>query len=180
MLFCKLALSPMPHARVRHIDASAALAMPGVKAILDDGRTSRARRQPHRQRHRHPGKQARRAGPRDGATLSGRADPGRGCGGRIHGGRSDRENSYRPRTAAVRRRSAGEFASQRAECTPSRQCVGAAPEQSDRRSRGAGNQVDRGRICRGQGRPPAHGQGDRPMVLWRRGWRIQERRGGAR
>src|SRR5579864_8537417 len=34
MLFCKLALSPMPHARVRGIDARAALAMPGVKAIL--------------------------------------------------------------------------------------------------------------------------------------------------
>jgi xanthine dehydrogenase molybdenum-binding subunit len=34
MLFCKLLLSPMPHARVRHVDASAALAMPGVKAIL--------------------------------------------------------------------------------------------------------------------------------------------------
>jgi xanthine dehydrogenase molybdenum-binding subunit len=34
MLFCKLLLSPMPHARVRHIDAKAALAMPGVKAIL--------------------------------------------------------------------------------------------------------------------------------------------------
>src|SRR5256712_5505090 len=34
MLFCKLLLSPMPHARVTHIDASAALAMPGVKAIL--------------------------------------------------------------------------------------------------------------------------------------------------
>src|SRR6201987_3976934 len=34
MLFCKLLLSPMPHARVRKIDASAALAMRGVKAIL--------------------------------------------------------------------------------------------------------------------------------------------------
>jgi len=34
MLFCKLALSPMPHARVRNIDTSKALAMPGVKAIL--------------------------------------------------------------------------------------------------------------------------------------------------
>ena len=34
MLFCKLLLSPMPHARVRSIDASAALAMPGVKAII--------------------------------------------------------------------------------------------------------------------------------------------------
>jgi xanthine dehydrogenase molybdenum-binding subunit len=34
MLFTKLLLSPMPHARVRRIDASAALAMPGVKAVL--------------------------------------------------------------------------------------------------------------------------------------------------
>ena len=34
MLFAKLLLSPMPHARVRSIDSSAALAMPGVKAIL--------------------------------------------------------------------------------------------------------------------------------------------------
>jgi CO/xanthine dehydrogenase Mo-binding subunit len=34
MLFCKLLLSPMPHARVKRIDVSAALAMPGVKAIL--------------------------------------------------------------------------------------------------------------------------------------------------
>jgi CO/xanthine dehydrogenase Mo-binding subunit len=34
MLFCKLLLSPMPHARVKRIDTRAALAMPGVKAIL--------------------------------------------------------------------------------------------------------------------------------------------------
>jgi len=34
MLFCKLLLSPMPHCRVRNIDARAALAMPGVKGIL--------------------------------------------------------------------------------------------------------------------------------------------------
>jgi CO/xanthine dehydrogenase Mo-binding subunit len=34
MLFAKLLLSPMPHARVRRIDTSAAEAMPGVKAIL--------------------------------------------------------------------------------------------------------------------------------------------------
>jgi CO/xanthine dehydrogenase Mo-binding subunit len=34
MLFCKLLLSPMPHARVKRIDAKAALAMPGVKGIL--------------------------------------------------------------------------------------------------------------------------------------------------
>ena len=36
MLFAKLLLSPMPHARVRNIDARAALAMPGVHAILTE------------------------------------------------------------------------------------------------------------------------------------------------
>ncbi|MGC4084039.1 MAG: molybdopterin-dependent oxidoreductase [Vicinamibacterales bacterium] len=34
MLWAKLLLSPMPHARVRHLDTSRAMAMPGVKAIL--------------------------------------------------------------------------------------------------------------------------------------------------
>ncbi len=34
MLFCRLVLSPMPHARIKHIDMEEALAMPGVKAIL--------------------------------------------------------------------------------------------------------------------------------------------------
>src|ERR1035438_2777980 len=34
MLFCKLLLSPMPHARVKSIKSNVALAMPGVKAIL--------------------------------------------------------------------------------------------------------------------------------------------------
>src|SRR5918912_1908771 len=34
MLFCKLLTSPMPHARVKRLDTSKALAIPGVKAIL--------------------------------------------------------------------------------------------------------------------------------------------------
>ncbi len=34
MVFCRLMLSPMPHARVRNVDASEALAMPGVLGIL--------------------------------------------------------------------------------------------------------------------------------------------------
>src|ERR1700755_3427956 len=34
MLFCKLLISPEPHARVRQIDARAALAMSGVAAVL--------------------------------------------------------------------------------------------------------------------------------------------------
>ncbi len=34
MLFCRLALSPMPHGRVKRINAEKALAMPGVRGIL--------------------------------------------------------------------------------------------------------------------------------------------------
>src|SRR3984885_2973994 len=34
MLFAKLLLSPVPHGRVKRLDVSEALAMPGVKAIL--------------------------------------------------------------------------------------------------------------------------------------------------
>lgn len=55
MLFCRLVLSQMPHGRITHIDASEALAMPGVRAVLtaddippqadyldDNGRTIKA------------------------------------------------------------------------------------------------------------------------------------------
>jgi CO/xanthine dehydrogenase Mo-binding subunit len=34
MLFAKLLLSPYPHARVLHIDAAEALAMPGVRGMI--------------------------------------------------------------------------------------------------------------------------------------------------
>ena len=34
MLFCRLVLSPTPHARIRRIHTGAAMAVPGVKAIL--------------------------------------------------------------------------------------------------------------------------------------------------
>src|SRR6202521_6005638 len=57
MLFCKLLLSPLPHARVKRIDASEALAMPGMRAILtaedlpapadtltDNGKVNKARK----------------------------------------------------------------------------------------------------------------------------------------
>ena len=66
MLFAKLLLSPMPHARVRNIDASAALAMPGVKAILTAERSAGSRPE-------------RRARADQRAVLRGRADPRR-CG----------------------------------------------------------------------------------------------------
>ena len=55
MLFCRLVLSEMPHGRIKNVDASEALAMPGVKAVFtaddipaqadyldDNGRTIKA------------------------------------------------------------------------------------------------------------------------------------------
>src|SRR5438874_9608453 len=36
MLFCKLLTSPYPHAKVKRLDTSKALAMPGVKAIITE------------------------------------------------------------------------------------------------------------------------------------------------
>src|SRR6516225_1423512 len=36
MLFAKLLVSPMPHAKVTKLDVSKALAMPGVKAIITE------------------------------------------------------------------------------------------------------------------------------------------------
>src|SRR5258705_5425839 len=46
MLFCKQLLSPEPHARVRHIDARAALAMRGVAAVLTADELPIVRRDP--------------------------------------------------------------------------------------------------------------------------------------
>src|SRR5438046_8819936 len=45
MLFAKLLVSPYPHARVKRLDTSAAMAYPGVKAILtaDDMQGAAAR-----------------------------------------------------------------------------------------------------------------------------------------
>ena len=52
MLFAKLLVSPMPHARVKRLDTSAALAMPGVKAILHGRRHARRRRRRDARRRR--------------------------------------------------------------------------------------------------------------------------------
>ncbi len=81
MLFCKLLLSPLPHARVTHLDTSAALAMPGVKAILTAGRTSPSGRLHHRQRHGHKSQSESRASHDHPAALPGRTHPRRRCGG---------------------------------------------------------------------------------------------------
>ena len=97
MLFTKLLLSPMPHARVRRIDTRAALAMPGVKAILtaDDL----------------PGPPRRRARADQRAALSGRADSRRRRDRRVHGRGGDRTDrratSSRCRSSSIRSRACG-------------------------------------------------------------------------
>src|SRR5262245_40811608 len=98
MLFAKLLLSPMPHARVRHIDASEALKMPGVHAVLtaDDmppaltdtllARGDRDASVP--------------VAPAAGRGEGGRGEGGRGEGGRGEGGRGERGRGEAGRGAA--------------------------------------------------------------------------------
>src|SRR4026208_2298953 len=76
MLFCKLLLSPMPHCRVRGVDAREALAMAGGEALLAPA--PRARPPPGRGGGGRIGdRPIARAGARRGerAGLPGRADP---------------------------------------------------------------------------------------------------------
>ena len=108
MIFAKLLLSPLPHARVTRLDLSAALAMPGVKAIADRRRSAEAGRLHQRQRPGHLRQSRWRGRAHERARLPGPADPG-GCRGRRgHRGRRDRKNRDRVRAAALHRRSAGE------------------------------------------------------------------------
>ena len=92
MLFAKLLLSPMPHARVLYIDKEGALAMPGVKAILtaDDvpdlnGAEKALTNEP---------------------LYVGRTDSRDRRRGRGIGGRGNRSHPHRSRAAALGRRSA--------------------------------------------------------------------------
>src|ERR1700692_1530597 len=94
MLFCKLLLSPVPHGRVKHIDASEALAMPGVRAILtaddlpapadtltDNGTVIKASKWGERGLTMEPVYQGARRGAGEGAGVSGGADSRGGCRG---------------------------------------------------------------------------------------------------
>ena len=128
MLFAKLLLSPMPHARVKRLDTSAALAMPGVKAILTaDDLPGAAASAPTLGE----GVQATAQGERGAdqrAALSGRADSRRRRRRRAHRRRSDRSDRDRVRAAAVRRRSDREPAARRPERARRRATSGARAE----------------------------------------------------
>ncbi len=104
MLFAKLLVSPMPHARIKRIDTTAAMAMPGVKAILTSGRHARrgGRCDPRRGC---AGIGAGRTRADRRAALPGRADS-RDCGRRrTDRGARHRSHRHRIRAATLRRRS---------------------------------------------------------------------------
>ena len=92
MLFCKLLLSPMPHARVKHLDLSKALAMPGVKAILTADDLPAPADSVTDLGAGDQGQHARRKGAHQRADVPGRADSGRGRGRRTDRRRSDRKD----------------------------------------------------------------------------------------
>ena len=180
MLFARQLLSPMPHARVTRIDASAALAMPGVKAMLTADDLPKPAWRDDRPRPERSSRSAQRAGADDGADVPGRADPRRRRGGRTDRRRSDRADRHRIRAAALRHRSAWRVCDPAAPTrapTATSGCASRAKSRParSRRSRRRG-EVDRGRLRRRRRRRAADGQAGRRVDLRRRrGW-LQERR----
>ena len=73
MLFARLLLSPYAHARIRSIDASAALAMPGVKAILTGDDVPGPKDQINDNGHDDQGQSSQRNGARQRSDVSGSA-----------------------------------------------------------------------------------------------------------
>ncbi len=153
--------SPMPHARVTRIDTSAALAMPGVKAILtaDDlpGVVEGANLAKASSRARSA------SGPHDRAALPRRADPGGRGRRRADRGRGDRTDSRRVRAAALRGRPAGDPAARRPERAGAGERLGRAARRAAAAPMRAPPprppphqraEVDRGGLRRG-GRGPA-------------------------
>ena len=117
MLFAKLLLSPLPHARIRRIDASAALAMPGVVADHHRrGRSEAAAAACSSARHA-----AQRANTLPEVALAtepfyqGEPIVAVAAIDEADGNRGDRENQGRVRAAAVCRRSDGDAAAWRTE-----------------------------------------------------------------
>ena len=147
MLFAKLLLSPMPHARVTRHRHERGAGDAGRQGDPHRRRPAagRRRRQPRRGHHR---QHAQRARADERAALRGRADSRRRGRRRADRRRSDREDPDRVRAAAVRRRSGREPAARIAErARPKATCgCGRSPPPRGapaRRAAGAGTEVDR-------------------------------------
>ena len=167
MLFCKLLLSPMPHARVRRMDTRAALAMPGVKAILtaddlpapadtltDNGTVIKASKWGERGLTMEPvyqGEPILAVAAVDELTAAEAIE-------KI-------EIDFEPLPFVNRRQHMGAAGGARvATCFDTRS--GSAC--------GHRTQVDQGRLRRGKARSSSDGQDSRRMVLWRSRFRVQE------
>ena len=126
MLFCKLLLSPMPHARVRSIDARAALAMPGVKAILTVDDLPAPADSHDRQRHRDHGQHARAIAALTNEPLfQGEPILAVAAVDELTAAEAIEKIKIDLRAAAVRRRSAGEPAARRTQRADRRKRLGA-------------------------------------------------------
>ncbi len=109
MAFCRLMLSPMPHAKVRNIDAKEALAMPGVFGILtaDDvpAQPPPERSDPHQRADvRRPADPRGRGRRRDDRARRDRQDQARSRGAAVHGRPAREPVPGRPRRAPRRQR----------------------------------------------------------------------------
>ena len=153
MVFCKLLTSPMPHAKIRSIDASEALKMPGVLGILTADDVPQFP------------PPSRRSSPRTrsstSATRSSRWRPRR----EHRGGRARRDQD-RLRATAARARPARQPAIPADRSAVQRQCRGRADQPADRQVGG------RGLRC-GRRRQAADGQACRRMELRRSRCRLQ-------
>ena len=166
MLFCKLLLSPQPHARVTRLDTRAALAMPGVRAILtaddlpDLGGAERAlTNEPL-----YGGEPILAVAAVDEATAAEAIE-------RI---------DHRTRAAALRHRSAGQPAARAAPTRGSRATSGACRRAAAPGAPPARPAIERlkwtdGRLRRRGRGTVADGQGGRGMVLRRSGRRLSPR-----
>ena len=161
MVFLKVLTSPMPHARVTSIDASAALAMPGVHGVLTaDEITTNPRA---------PGETILTNEPLfvGHPILAVAADTRRA---RERRARADQGHV---RGAAVHRRSAAEPVPRRTERAHGRQ-------RREPRRRSQDREVDGARLRRGRRRAAADGRARHGMVVRRRRRRPRGRQGRAR
>jgi CO/xanthine dehydrogenase Mo-binding subunit len=183
MLFCKLALSPLPHARVKHIDMREALAMPGVRAILsadelpppadsltDNGTVIRANPKSERALTNEPlyeGEPVLAVAAVDELTAA----------EAIEKIQIDFEplpfvidplDTLRP--GGPNPRAEGNIWVQPRPSAPVAGRSGSSAPGDNRRT-----QVDEGRLCERQGRSTATGENPRRMVVRRRRWRLQKR-----
>ena len=169
MLFCKLLLSPYPHARIKRIDTSRALATPGRQGRAHRRRTAGAGRRRFGSRTAVRREHQGREGADQRAGLSGRTRARSRRDRRAHRERRAREDRDRVGAAPVCGRSAREPEARRSKRAARGQHLGtseaARAGSASRSSRHRGAEVDGRRLCRVRPGTAADGQDARRMDL---------------